>query len=242
MISQTSNAALGTTTATSKSAADQQKLSGDLDTFLKLLVTQLRNQDPLDPMDTNQFTTQLVQFSGVEQQIQQNSNLEKLIAAQQNATYASLASYLGQTIEADGNNVALQEGRAEIGYTLAGESAKTTITVRDATGAIVRTASGETTSGSHSFTWDGTDANGALLPDGAYTIDVAASDRDGAAVTTTQRVYGRVTSTSIENGSVDLMLGTVPISLDKVRGIAARDPATTTTPVEDIVQTVVSDG
>ena len=107
-----------TTSAGSKATTDQNKLTGDLNRFLTLLVTQLQNQDPLEPLDANQFTSQLVQFASVEQQINQNANLEKLLTAQSENTMAAAVGYLGATVEVGGNALPLQGGGADASYTL----------------------------------------------------------------------------------------------------------------------------
>src|SRR3989338_691013 len=100
----TSSTASATTTGTTSQAAQSDaKLKDDLNKFLNLLVTQLKHQDPLDPMDATEFTSQLVQFASVEQQIHQNANLEKLIALQQGSQISSLVNYIGMNVEATGH-------------------------------------------------------------------------------------------------------------------------------------------
>src|SRR5512144_145538 len=114
--SSASASASASTATTGQAAADKSKLDGDLNRFLTLLVTQLQHQDPLQPLDANQFTSQLVQFASVEQKIYQNANLEKLLAAQQSAGLASTVGYLGKRVEASGNTLPLQGGEALASY------------------------------------------------------------------------------------------------------------------------------
>src|SRR6185312_7829343 len=133
-------AATSTTAAASAaSAADDSKkqLSANFDTFLTLLTTQLKNQDPLSPMDSNHFTQQLVQFSQVEQQINANKNLESLIALTKSRSAADAVSYLGKTLTLTDGNAALMNGQAKWAYTLDTDAATTTLTVLGAKGHVV---------------------------------------------------------------------------------------------------------
>ena len=102
----------------SQAASSQQQLNEDLNQFLTLLITQLENQDPLEPLETNEFTSQLVQFASVEQQIQQNANIEQLIALQSAGLVSNMVNFIGTTIEATGQVMPLENGNAEFTYTL----------------------------------------------------------------------------------------------------------------------------
>ena len=102
----------------SQSAASKAKLDEDLNKFLSLLVTQLQNQDPLDPMDATEFTSQLVQFASVEQQIFQNSNLEKLLQLQETNQVSNLVDLIGNTVEAESRRMPLENGKAQFTYTI----------------------------------------------------------------------------------------------------------------------------
>src|SRR5512144_3059015 len=132
--SSASASASASTATTGQAAADKSKLDGDLNRFLTLLVSQLQHQDPLEPLDAAQFTSQLVQFASVEQQIYQNANLEKLLAAQQNTQLASTVDYLGKQVEANGDMLLLQKGEATASYTLPQSARQATITIQDADG------------------------------------------------------------------------------------------------------------
>lgn len=204
---------------TGQASADRKRLGDDLNRFLNLLVTQLQNQDPLDPLDANEFTSQLVQFASVEQQIKQNANLEKLLTAQQNGQVAAMVNYLGTTIEIKGNGLFLENGRAEATYTLPDVAKKTTLTVRNTAGQEVFSTSGEVGTGHHTFSWDGRDARGHALPDGAYTLEVSAQRADGSAIDATGTVIGRVTGTGIDNGKVTLFMGEVAVPIENVLSV-----------------------
>jgi len=120
--------AASTTADLSKSESSKQKLAEDLNQFMNLLVTQLQHQDPLDPMDPNEFTTQLVQFASVEQQIQGNSNLEQMLKLQQTSLLGTVVGYIGKQIEVSGNEMPLENGVASAHYDLSANSKSTIIT------------------------------------------------------------------------------------------------------------------
>ena len=144
----------------SKAAADSAKLNEDLNRFLNLLITQLKHQDPLDPVDSTEFTSQLVQFASVEQQIKTNANIERMLTLQQASQVADMVNFIGTTVEAKGNEVPLENGKAEFTYEFATNADNVTITIRDASGLTVYSQDGETSSGKHTFIWDGKSAGG----------------------------------------------------------------------------------
>ncbi|GAB4541175.1 MAG: flagellar hook assembly protein FlgD [Parvularculaceae bacterium] len=155
-------------------------LAEDFDTFLLLLTEQLKNQDPLSPLDTNEFTAQIVQFTSVEQQIAQNRNLEALIALQANADAANAVDYIGRRATIAGAENQLTEAGAEWTYALPQSAQETSLQVVDASGAVIFTASGETSPGAHAFVWDGATLSGQPAPPGVYSLRVAAADAEGA--------------------------------------------------------------
>ncbi|MBK8174563.1 MAG: hypothetical protein IPK66_04545 [Rhodospirillales bacterium] len=209
-----------TATSGGQSATDAQKLDTDINRFLTLLVTQLQNQDPLEPMDANQFTTQLVQFASVEQQIYQNANLEKLVSAQSTASLSSAVGFIGNSVEASGNALLMQDGQANSSYTLASNASNATITIKDAGGTIVYTGSGATAAGRHDFQWDGKSNDGRSLPDGVYTMQVSAIDKAGDAVAVDQTYRGTVTGVSTQTGSIVLSLGDVELPMNDVLSVS----------------------
>ena len=209
--------------ATGQAGTDQSKLGDDLNKFLTLLVTQLQNQDPLQPLDANQFTSQLVQFASVEQQIHQNANLEKLVAAQKSAEFASTIGYLGTTVEADGSTLPLQDGEAHALYSLAATADQATLTIKDQAGKTVYSAPVDPSSGRHEVTWDGRTSDGKTAPDGTYTFQVAAKKRNGDVVEAVQGFAGRVTGVSTgDDGSARLEMGNLPLPLADVRAVTQK--------------------
>ena len=213
-LSGTTSAAAGTDAANS-----QAKLNEDLNSFLNLLITQLKHQDPLEPMDATEFTSQLVQFASVEQQIYQNSHLENLLNLQQTSQVASMVDYLGTTIEATGQQINLENSRAEFTYTMGSGVNAGTITIRNEAGLKVFSADANSEFGKHSFTWDGKSNGGEPMPDGTYTINVTATDRGGDVLDVTQTVFGRVTGAGVDNGAVTMYMGDVAVTMADVLSV-----------------------
>jgi flagellar basal-body rod modification protein FlgD len=209
----TSSAA--STTANGSDASGALNFTQNFDTFLTLLTTQLKNQDPLSPMDTNAFTQQLVMFSQVEQQIKTNSNLQTMIAGQSASEAVSALPMVGRTIEYNGDQAALQNGQASFSYTLPTAAASAGILIQDAGGHTVFSANVDPSAGKHSFTWPGQTNTGAQLPDGGiYTLKVLASGANNAAITATTTATGTVSSVSVNNNvaSFDVSGVQVPMS------------------------------
>lgn len=195
--------AVQNSTAT-QSAATQtatQSLASNYSTFLTLLTAQLKNQDPLNPTDSNQFVQQLVSFSGVEQQIRASDQLEKLVSLQQGASTGTAVSYLGKTVTLDSPTAALGEDGAEWGYALNSASTATKITIKNSSGVTVYTANGNTGAGPHTFSWDGKTALGDAAPAGNYTLSVEATDASGEAVTSNVTVKGVVNAVDLSSGT-----------------------------------------
>jgi flagellar basal-body rod modification protein FlgD len=210
--------------ATTQSATDKQQLNETLNRFLTLLVTQLQHQDPLQPMDANEFTQQLVQFASVEQQIYQNDHLEKLLELQKGTHAGNLINYLGSAVEVEGSTLTLEDGGTAASYTLAEAATRTEITITDADGVAVVRRLGETAAGTHGFTWDGQSDNGEQLPDGVYGLTVTATRRDGQAVATTTRVFARVTGIANDGDEPELMIGEERVPVAKVLSVNANIP------------------
>jgi flagellar basal-body rod modification protein FlgD len=196
-----------------------QTLAGNFDTFLTLLTTQLKNQDPLSPMDSNQFTQQLVQFSQVEQQINTNDNLKTLIGQGTTTTGSYAVSYLGKEVSVTNGNAPLSGSKAEWRYNLAATAAQSVLTVTNASGQVVYTGAGETAAGNHSFDWDGKGTNGDQLPDGTYKLSVAAAAADGSTVTSLVASTGTVTEVDLTSGTPQLMIGPMSVSLGDIAAV-----------------------
>ncbi|MEI9989988.1 MAG: flagellar hook capping FlgD N-terminal domain-containing protein [Rhizomicrobium sp.] len=220
----TSTTPPGTTPPTSTTPPTaQQQLAGNFDTFLTLLTTQLQNQDPMSPMDSNQFTQQLVEFSQVEQQINTNDNLQTLIGQGSSQTGAYAVSYLGKAVTVSNGQAPLASGQAIWAYNLGTSAANTQLSVTDANGNVVYTGKGETAAGTHAFTWNGENTNGTQLPDGTYKLSVTATAADGTAVTSTVTSTGVVGEVDMTGASPVLMVGPMPVQLTDIAGVQSLD-------------------
>lgn len=209
----------GSTTATSNSAsgaaAMKQQVGMNESDFLKLFVAQLQNQDPLNPADSAQFVTQLAQISAVEQAYDTNANLQSLLTAQNNSSQIEAVSFIGKTIVASGNQVALSGNQPAINFALPSAAAQVTVNIMNSAGTTVRTITASNLSaGNNSVTWDGKDGNGATLSNGTYTFSVTGTDANGNSVSPTTIVTGQVDGVNVSGDQPQLTVGgvTVPIS------------------------------
>ena len=185
----------------STSANAGAALADNFDTFLTILTAQIQNQDPLEPMDSSKFTEQLVQFSGVEQQIKVNTQLETLIKATTSNAGASLSGYLGQTAEIDSAGAEFKGEPVTWRYTLPSDSAKTTVTVTDASGKVVYSKTGELKAGTHDFEWDGELNTGGTAAEGKpYWINVVAEDANAATITPVHTLVTTITGVDLTYG------------------------------------------
>jgi flagellar basal-body rod modification protein FlgD len=219
--------------STSLTGLSAQKDVVDKQDFLLLLVTQLKNQDPLSPMDGTQFTTQLAQFSALEQLQSINAKMDQLAAARGPLPGAAAVDLIGKTVTVDGGMVTLgAEGSAEIPFTLAGDAGQTLLAVSDPSGRTVRTVNlGPLAAGPQSFVWDGLDNTGQRQPAGTYRVQVNALDASGAPVTSSATVTARITGVSFENGAVMLLAGDRVLPLAGVTRISESLPAPGSAPL-----------
>jgi flagellar basal-body rod modification protein FlgD len=208
--------------ATSAASTASDKLSSNFSTFLTLLTSQLQNQDPLSPMDSNQFTQQLVQFSQVEQQINSNKNLESLIALTKTQATTNAVSYLGKTLTITDGTAALQNGAAKWAYSLDGDTASTKLMVTDSQGHAVFNTTGEKTGGLHAFSWDGKTSEGAVAPPGAYKLTVTTAGADGSTVKSAIASQGIVSEVDLTGTEPMLMLGPLGVPLSKATLISGQ--------------------
>ncbi|WP_224983766.1 flagellar hook assembly protein FlgD [Geomonas agri] len=209
-------------TTASAAAAMKQATGMNKDDFLKLFVTQLQNQDPLNPQDGTQFISQLAQLTQVEQAYNTNTNLQNMLNQGSNAGTMAAVSLIGKQVEATGSQVELASGSSSaINYNL-GKSAQTvTVSVLDANGKVVKTINaGAQNSGSNTLAWDGTDNSGAQLTPGAYSFSVSAKDAAGTAVTATGIVRGKVNGVDMSGSTPVLSVGGLKINLTDVTSVS----------------------
>ncbi|HET9018036.1 MAG TPA: flagellar hook capping FlgD N-terminal domain-containing protein [Acetobacteraceae bacterium] len=187
-------------------------LTSNFSTFLTLLTTQLQNQDPTSPMDSSQFTTELVQFTGVQAQIDTNNSLTQLIQLTQGGTAMQSAQMIGRQVDVTSGNLPLQNGSGAVDFT-APSAGPVTITIANGSGAALYQTTINATQGANSWTWKGQTASGATMPDGAYAVSVT-SGGSGTATALPFSVRGTVTGVTNSGGTPQLDLGTlaVPVS------------------------------
>jgi flagellar basal-body rod modification protein FlgD len=213
-------AAANAGTAASGSGA---KLAENFEMFLVLLTEQMKNQDPLSPLDSNEFVSQLVQFSGVEQQINQNKALETLIGLQVASVGGAAVGYMGKEIRVDSDEAYLGPDGAAWSYSLdsAEPAASVTLSVVDAEGKVVFTADGSTEHGERAFLWDGKDNAGESLPQGAYRLQVAAKSETARSIPTHVATFGIVTAVDLSGPEPVLMMGEARAPFSLIQAVRA---------------------
>jgi flagellar basal-body rod modification protein FlgD len=214
--STASSAAGGSAVSTATGATS---VTTAYNTFITLLTTQLQHQDPLNPTNTDTFTQELIQLSGVEQQLQTNSTLSSMSTDLTAISQANGLGYVGKTITASGATAPLQNGEAQWSYSLNSPASSVTLSVQDASGNTVYSASGNPASGQHSFSWNGATNSGTTDSSGDFTLSVTAADASGNAVTTTTSMVGQVTGVDSSSGTTQLLLGDITVPVTNVTQI-----------------------
>ncbi|RMD87203.1 MAG: flagellar hook assembly protein FlgD [Alphaproteobacteria bacterium] len=211
------------TTAAAASTAQGNRLADDFDTFLTLLTTQLENQDPLDPTDTNEFTNQLVAFAGVEQQIRTNDQLETLSGMVAFAQNTAAVNFLGREATVRGSSGENLGNGIAFAYALPTAAEDVELQVLDDRGRIVFREDGATSAGTHDFVWPGTDNQGNAEPTGTYQIRVAAKDASGNQIPVQTFVRGVVSEVETSTSIPVLTVSGNQVPLQDV--ITVRDPS-----------------
>jgi len=191
-------------------------IADNFDTFLTLLTTQLKNQSPLDPLDTNQFTQQLVQFTEVEQALKQNENLESLIKLSTASAVTNVVGFLGGEITVSGNTAEFKNGAATWNYEIDQAADNVNFTIRDSNGLSVFTNSAPAPAGRNSFIWNGQTDNGLPAPDGEYTLTISAVDSNGTAINVSTEIVGIVDGVNFKSSEPVLLIGNREIKLDEI--------------------------
>ena len=184
------------------SQAASTTMNADFNMFLKLLTTQMQNQDPLDPMDSSEYTQQLVQYSQVEQSIQQTGALRDILARLSAADMAQASGFIGREAEFDTNVAGLGENSAEWSYLLPREAETMTATVKDSTGRVVGTYPIDVSTTEGRFAWDGSLADGTKAPNGLYSLTVEAVDANGTKFSPVIHSVGVISSVTSANGNI----------------------------------------
>ena len=209
------------TTTTGGIAATGDSTLGK-DDFLQILVAQLQAQDPLAPMEGQEFASQLAQFSSLEQLTNVNDNLEASQAFDVAMSNNSAIALIGKNVDAPGNAVDLKSGEVEtLSFSLDGDAADVSIDIFNSTGAIVSTIDlGAQTKGLREYVWNGTDSSGALLPAGNYTFNVTASDSVGNFVPTETFAAGLVTDVIFEGGQAYAIVNGQKLAVNEISKVS----------------------
>jgi len=214
-----SSVASAATSSSSSSTTSSALTSSD---FLNLLVSELQNQNPLEPTNSTDFINQLTSYANFDQQQTLNTNLNALATSFNSLLTLNSSNYIGHTVEAKGDTATLENGQVAFGYSLNSAASSVTLTVNDSSGNAVWTGSGTTTAGSNSFTWDGKTADGTQLSDGGqYTLSVSAKDSSGNSVYGYTTVSGTVTAVDSSSGTTMLTIGKTSVSTSSIIGVTS---------------------
>ena len=210
---------VNTAAQTQSTQSASKRLNQNFDMFLMMLTTQLKNQNPMDPLDANKFTEQLVQYSSVEQQVAKNQSLNQLkaIIVAQNA--ASLVSYVGAEVTAQGNAAALKDGKATWMFSTGTQAQSMQVEIRNEAGAVVATRTITPSSKDHTFQWDGKANDGTSLPPGTYRVTVTAKDAQGATMPVTTKVSGIVREIDFSTPEPTLMVNGMKIPASAILSV-----------------------
>jgi len=207
------------TTAAATSALASSQIAGNFQSFLQLLTTQLQNQNPLSPLDTNQFTQQLVEFAGVQQQLNTNDSLATLVSLQQTAQSTQALGFVGKTAVVKGNSAVLTNSTAT--WQLSSPSnSNVTISIANSSGQTVFSGTFPMNAGNDQpFTWNGKGNDGTQWPDGNYTLTATAKDSTGNSVAVSTRVEGVVSSVDLTQSPPLLSIGGQTFTVNQIQSI-----------------------
>lgn len=207
---------------TSNTVNASKSLGETYDNFLLMLTTQLKNQDPLNPMDSKEFTSQLIQMSTAEQSIAQTSRIEDMLKLQQASTINTALNYIGLSVDYAGDQFSYNgQLPAEMSYVMPSDAKQAIVTVLNEEGNVVYSEPGELTAGVHKFIWDGKDKDGNPQNAGVYTIQVGATDAENNVIDTETIVPGTVQGVETADGQVYLVISGKAVTIDDVKSAYA---------------------
>jgi flagellar basal-body rod modification protein FlgD len=220
-INTTSTPSSSNSSSSSSSTSSSQQLAGNFDEFLQLLTTQLQNQNPLDPMDANSFTQELVEFAGVEQQINMNTNMQTLISMQQTTEATSALQLVGSTVTVSGSTATLSNANnTPATWSLTTSTPATgTVTITSAAGTTAYTGTVSLNAGTQSYTWNGRGTNGQTWPDGTYTLSITATGASGQSVSVTTQVQGTVSGVNTSANPPTLTVNGQTVQISNITSI-----------------------
>ena len=217
----TSANAAAAASSTGTTASALSSLASNFTDFLSLLTTQLQNQDPTSPMDTDTFTSELVQFTSVQEQVNTNASLNSLISLTQDGQVTSASSIVGKQVDATSNRIPLQSGSGTVQFTgTAGE--QVAIAITNSAGTDVKDALVTATAGSNTWTWNGEDNNGNSVANGSYNIAVLGQSNGGTQAAVPFTVLGTATGVTKSGSSVDLQMGTTSVDMSDVESLVTQ--------------------
>src|SRR3954451_16663157 len=220
-VTSVTSATTGNNSTASKAGVDTSTIAGNFQTFLTLLTTQLQNQDPLSPLDTNQFTQQLVQFASVEQQLKTNDQLTTLVSLQQTAQSTQALGFVGKTAVVDGSTTNLVKGAAN--WTLSvPTNSSVAITIANSTGQNVFSGTYPVTAGANqAFAWDGKGNDGTQWPDGKYAMAATGLDASGNPVAVSTQIQGVVNSVDLTQSPPLLSINGQTYTVNQIKSISS---------------------
>ena len=208
-----------TSSSSSSTGINSQSIAGNFQSFLTLLTTQLQNQDPTNPLDTNQFTQQLVEFASVEQQLNANTQLSTLVSLQQSAQATQALNFVGENVTVNSNTSQLTNGSTS--WTMSSpKPATATVNISNSSGQLVYSGSTTLQTGSNTFNWNGKGNNGTQWPNGTYTMAVTATDTTGQPVAVTTLVTGVVDSVDLTKSPPVLSVNGQSFTVNQIQGVS----------------------
>lgn len=218
--SQSSSSSSSSSTASATNALASQQIAGNFQSFLQLLTTQLQNQNPMDPLDTNQFTQQLVEFAGVQQQLNTNSSLATLVSLQQTAQSTQALTFVGKTATVGNSTASLSNGAANWALDIP-KNCTLTVSIANSAGQTVFTGNYSATAGNaQPFSWNGKGTDGTQWPDGKYKLTATAHDSTGNSVAVSTDVQGVVSSVDLTQTPPLLTIGGQTYTISQIKGIS----------------------
>jgi flagellar basal-body rod modification protein FlgD len=205
--------------AAATNAMASQQIAGNFQSFLQLLTTLLKNHNPLDPLDTNQFTQQLVEFAGVQQQLNTNDSLATLVSLNQTSEATAALNYVGKTAVVSGSTAALTNSEAT--WQVSVPTASTlTINIANSSGQNVFTGTYNASAGNNQpFQWNGQGTDGTQYPDGNYTMTATGKDAGGNTVAITTAIEGTVNSVDLTQSPPLLSIGGQTYTVSQIQSI-----------------------
>lgn len=210
------------TTSTSSTSSTSSSTTLSSSDFLNLLISELKNQNPLDATSTTDFINQLTSYATYDQQSSLNSSMTSLASSFSSLVTLNSVNYIGHTVEAKTDTATLTDSSATYGYSLSSAASDVAISIKDSSGNTVWSGSGTGNAGSNTFTWDGKTTNGTQLADGGqYTMSVTATDSAGNSVYQYSTVTGKVTGIDASSSTPALIVNGVSVSASNIIGVSS---------------------